>query len=53
VEPMTFAEIAALNDLIDEVSTHDGSGVLFRDPKTGRYCFAWENGHVDDQIGGR
>jgi len=72
---MTFAEIAALNDLIDEayaqddqdglgittydvcldtgldeVSTHDGSGTH---PKTGRHCFAWENGHVDDQIGGR
>ena len=75
MEPMTLAEIAALNDLIDEayaqdnqdglgittydvcldagldeVSTHDGSGTLFRDPRTGRHCFAWENGHVDDQI---
>ena len=38
---------------LDEVSTHDGSGTLFRDPRTGRHCFAWENGHVDDQIGGR
>ena len=35
---------------LDEIKTLDGSGTLFRDPRTVRYFFAWENGHVDDQI---
>lgn len=33
------------------VRQDDQSGILYRDPQTGRYVYGWESGGFDDQIG--
>lgn len=32
------------------VQQDDQSGILYRDPQTGRYVYGWESGGFDDQI---